>query len=290
MGIAIYGYATVMAMERVVAVIVSVLITGLLVFVLPQVNWAHPAAAEMAGSTTIGTWLLALAAMFAGPLSWANYASDYSRYLPETTNWKKVALYSGLGMGIANLLGCFIGALLATLVDMSDPLGNVPQILPAWYAVVFLVAVLIGAIANNVLNLYTAGLGLLALRVRAPRWVAVLIIGLIASVLTYIAIFGYNFMDLYAQWLILISDFLSPWVAILLVDYWLRRGRSDVGALHTWGSGVYWFRNGINWPVLGIYLLGIVASLAFSNSRCGPVRWLSTIWGARISACLLASS
>jgi NCS1 family nucleobase:cation symporter-1 len=264
--IAVYGHATVMALERIFAIASAILLTGLLIFVLPQVDWMYAAADEMAGTTTIGTWLLALGVMFAGPLSWSNYASDYSRYLPEDTDWKQVALYSGLGMGVANVLGCFIGALLATLVDMNDPLANIPAILPVWYLVLFLAAVLWGTVANNVLNLYTAGLGLLALRVRAPRWIAVLGVGIGAGVLTYIAVFVYNFMSLYAQWLILTLAFLSPWVAILLVDYWLRRGEYDVHGLHTWGSGEYWFQNGINWRAFVIYLLGIIAALAFSNS------------------------
>lgn len=271
--IAVYGYAMVMAAERIVAVVVGTLLTGVLVFVLPQINWAYPAAPELAGSTTLGTWLLALGTMFAGPLSWANYASDYSRYLPADTDVRRVALYSGLGMGIANVLGCFIGALLATLVDMSDPLSNVPQVLPVWYTVAFMSAVLIGALANNVLNLYTAGLGLLALHVRAPRWVAVVIIGTIASVLTYVAIFGYNFMELYAQFLLLTLVLLSPWVAILLVDFWLRRGRYQPIALHTWGHGPYWYRTGVNWPAVAVYLLGILAALAFSN----PNLWTNPI-------------
>jgi len=274
MAIAIYGHATVVALERVFAIASGILLTGLLIFVLPQIDWMMPAATNMAGSTTIGTWLLALAVMFAGPLSWANYASDYSRYLPEDTDWKQVALYSGLGMGVANVLGCLIGALLATLVDMNDPLANIPSILPVWYLVAFLAAVLWGTVANNVLNLYTAGLGLLALRIHTQRWIAVLIVGIGASVLTYIAIFVYNFMSLYAQWLTLTLAFLSPWVAILLMDYWLRRGHYDVTGLHTWGVGAYWFHNGVNWRALGIYILGIVAALVFSNS---------TIWASPLA-------
>jgi NCS1 family nucleobase:cation symporter-1 len=194
--------------------------------------------------------------------------------LPENTKPKLVALYSGLGMGVANVLGCAIGALLATLVDMSDPLANIPALLPGWYLVLFLAAVLWGTVANNILNLYTAGLGLLALRVRASRWVAVLIIEVGAGVLTYIAIFGYNFMSLYAQWLMLSLCFLSPWAAILLVDYWLRRGAYEAMDLHRWGGGVYWYRNGVNARALGVYLFGIAASFAFSNS---------TVWASPIA-------
>ncbi|HEX6288802.1 MAG TPA: cytosine permease [Herpetosiphonaceae bacterium] len=264
--IAIVGHALVMALERVFAVGVSIVLTGLLVVILPRVNWAYPAAATLADSSVLGTWLLAVSLMFAGPLAWTNYAADYARYLPRQTKGTRVAFYSALGMGAANILGCSIGALLATLVDMNDPLANVPHLLPVWYILIFLAAVLIGAVANNVMNLYTAGLGLLALRVHAPRWIAVLVIGVIASMMTYIAVFMVDFMTFYAQLLLLSLCFLAPWAAILIVDYWLRGGRYHIRGLHTWGSGPYWFRNGVNRSAVVVYLAGIIASFAFSNS------------------------
>jgi NCS1 family nucleobase:cation symporter-1 len=131
-----------------------------------------------------------------------------------------------------------------------------------------------GATANNVLNLYTAGLGLLALRVQVPRWIAVCLVGVIATILTFIAVFVYNFMSLYAQWLSLTLILLCPWVAILLVDYLVRGGRYDAEALHTWGRGPYWYSGGINWPALGVYLVGVLAALAFANS---------TVWQSPIA-------
>jgi len=41
--------------------------------------------------------------------------------------------------------------------------------LPTWYLIVFLAVVIWSSIASNVLSLYSAGLGLLALRVVVPR-------------------------------------------------------------------------------------------------------------------------
>jgi NCS1 family nucleobase:cation symporter-1 len=38
--------------------------------------------------------------------------------------------------------------------------------------------------------------------------------------------------------------------------------------------GAYWFHNGVNWRALGIYILGIVAALVFSNS---------TIWASPLA-------
>jgi NCS1 family nucleobase:cation symporter-1 len=277
----LFGHATVVASERVFAIISVALILGVMLFALPKVNWAYSQANTLAGSTTFGTWLLALSVIFAGPLSWVNYASDYSRYFPTSTSWKRIVLMSMLGMGISAILGSLIGTVLATVVDMSNPIANLPKILPGWYLLPFLLVIIWGAIANNVLNLYTAGLGLLALRIHAPRWLAVCLVASLAAALTCIAVFVYNFMSLYAEWLSLTLIFLTPWTAILLVDFFVRRGQYNVEALHTWGMGPYWYSNGFNWSALGVYLLGILASFAVANS---------TLWASPISTNLLGGA
>jgi NCS1 family nucleobase:cation symporter-1 len=164
---------------------------------------------------------------------------------------------------------------------MSNPIASLPKILPGWYLVPFLLVVIWGTTANNVLNLYTAGLGLLALRIKVQRWVAVCLVGAIATALTIVAVFVYNFMSLYAQWLSLTLIFLTPWGAILLTDYLVRRGQYDVEALHTWGRGPYWYRGGVNWPALAVYAVGIIAALAVANS---------TLWQSPISTQLLGGA
>jgi NCS1 family nucleobase:cation symporter-1 len=146
-GIALFGHATVVASEKVFAIVSIILILGVLLFALPKVNWQYSQASTLAGSTILGTWLLALSVIFAGPLSWVNYASDYSRYLPTSTSLKRVVLMSALGMGIASVAGALIGTVLATAVDMSNPIANLPKVLPGWYLVPFLLVVIWGAIA-----------------------------------------------------------------------------------------------------------------------------------------------
>lgn len=279
--IALFGHATVVASERVFAAVSIVLILGVLFFALPKVNWAAPQAATLAGSTTLGTWLLALSVIFAEPLSWVNYASDYSRYFPTNTSWKRIVGMSALGMGISAVLGSLIGTVLATVVDMSNPIANLPKILPSWYLLPFLLVVIWGALANNVLNLYTAGLGLLALRLRVPRWLAVCLVAVLATVLTCIAVFVYNFMSLYAEWLSLTLILLTPWTAILLVDYFVRRGQYDVEALHSWGRGPYWYHGGFHWLALAVYLVGVLAAFAVANS---------TLWASPLTTRFLGGA
>lgn len=279
--IALFGHATVVASERVFAVVSIVLILGVLFFALPHVNWTAPQLIPLAGGTRLGTWLLALSVIFAEPLSWVNYASDYSRYFPDNTSWKRIVAMSALGMGISAVLGSLIGTILATVVDMSNPIANLPKILPSWYLLPFLLVIIWGAIANNVLNLYTAGLGLLALRLRVARWLAVCLVAVLATALTCIAVFVYNFMSLYAQWLSLTLILLTPWTAILLVDYVVRRGHYDVQALHSWGTGPYWYHGGFHWPALVVYLVGVLAAFAVANS---------TLWASPLATHVLGGA
>jgi NCS1 family nucleobase:cation symporter-1 len=278
--IAVFGHATVVASERVLFVVNAVLFAGVMVFVLPRVDWSF-AGGPLAGSTVSGTWLLALSVVFAVPISWINYASDYSRYLAAETSSTRVALWAALGMGVSCVLGTFVGITLATVVDMSNPIANLPRVLPDWYLAPFLLVVIMGATANNVLNIYTAGLGLLALRVNVQRWLAVCLVALIASVPTVVAVFLYDFMSLYDEWLSLTLIFLTPWGAILVTDYLVRHGRYVPEALHTWGAGPYWYRGGFNWPSLGVLALAMLAAVAVAHS---------ILWQSPVSRTLLGGA
>ena len=101
--------------------------------------------------------------------------------------------------------------------------------------------------------------------------------------LTFIAIFVYDFTSLYASWLSLTIILLAPWAAILLVDYYVRKGRYDSAALHTWGRGAYWYQGGINWPALGVYLIGVLASMMFASTTLWTGPLVRFVGGADLS-------
>jgi nucleobase:cation symporter-1, NCS1 family len=263
-------------------VVSTLLLFGLLALALPHVQWAHPAG-KLIVSSEFGSFMLALSVFFASMISWVNYAADYTRYYPEKTSRPQLVLWTSLGIGLSSIVGGVMGSLLATAVDMSNPIANLPKILPTWYLVPFLIAVIWGATANNVLNLYTAGLGLIALRILVPRWIAVALVGALATLLTLYAVFVVDFTASYAAWLSLTIILLAPWAAILLVDYFVRKGRYDSEALHTWGRGVYWYRGGFNWPALAVYLIGIVASLLFASSTLWTGPLVQFVGGADLS-------
>jgi NCS1 family nucleobase:cation symporter-1 len=265
--IAIYGHATIIAAEKFVAVALFLLFAGFLAIVVPHVDWAR-AMSGPAQPAGFGVWLVVVGLVFSYPISWTNFASDYSRYLPRDTPWRRVAAAAAGGQFVALVFCEIIGVIFATAVGgaLSDPVADLPKILPGWYLTPFLLAVILGSIATNVPNGYTAGLGLLALRIPIRRVTSILAIAFVTLAVRMLTLIYGHFFDLYQQWLQYILIWTCPWVAIVVVDYFLRGGRYDGADLMAWGRGRYWYKDGLFRPGLIAFFAGLAAFFLFANS------------------------
>jgi nucleobase:cation symporter-1, NCS1 family len=263
--LAIYGHATIVAAEKYVSLLLLLLFAGLFVLLLPRI---HLDDAGSVARSQPAHWWLAMGLVFSYAVSWTNFASDYSRYLPSNTRWKSVVLYAGSGSFVGNVFCELVGVAYALAVGghLSEPVTQLLQLLPPWYFVPFLLAVIFGSIAANVPNGYTASLGLLALRIPISRTGSILVIA-VATIVFRIAtlVFG-HFIDLYQQWLGYMEFWVCPWTAIVVVDYFLRKGNYDSNELMGW-RGRYWYSAGINVVGLASFAVGIAATFLFSNSE-----------------------
>ncbi len=264
--IAIYGHATIIATEKYSAIVLVLLFLVFAVLVTPRIDFA--AAAAAAHPVNFATWLLVTGLIFSYPLSWTNFASDYSRYLPESTSWRRIALAAGAGQFVSLVFCEIIGVLFALALGgaLTDPVADLPKVLPSWYLAPFLLAIIVGSIAANVPNGYTAGLGLLALRLPVGRIASLFLIAMLTLAFRIFTLLYGHAIDLYEQWLGYILIWTGPWIAIVVLDYFMRSGRYSQGDLMRWRGGRYWYSGGILWAGVAAFILGLVASLGFSNS------------------------
>jgi NCS1 family nucleobase:cation symporter-1 len=265
--LAIYGHATIVAAEKWLAVLLLVLFAGGLYFVLGRIDWAHAAGGARHPAST-GDWLLVLGLVFSYPISWTNFASDYSRYLPARTSWWAIVKSAGGGQFVALVFCEIIGVFFAMAAGgtLADPVSDLPKLLPSWFILPFLLAVILGSVASNVPNGYTSGLGLLALRIPIRRVTSLLVIAIATLAFRVATLLFGHFFDLYQQWLGYIILWTCPWVAIVVVEHFLRGGQYDARDLMRWGAGEYWYRGGVHWPGLAAFCIGLAASVLFSNS------------------------
>jgi purine-cytosine permease-like protein len=210
----------------------------------------------------------------AGGLSWANTGSDYSRYLPEDSHKAGIFWWSSLGGMIPAVLLEVLGAAIASIVSTaSDPISGLPKALPGWVVTPYLFVAIITLFAVNTIDLYSSGLTLQAIGLKLKRWQCVIVDMIIATVVGGITIFNSDFNRLYSEFLGLLIVWLSPWLAIYLVDWALRRGKYEPAALLQSRGGRYWRNGGFNIPGVVAQLLGMAASCLWLNSTAfvGPL-------------------
>jgi NCS1 family nucleobase:cation symporter-1 len=271
--LAIFGYDVIHGFERFMAVLLGALFAFATLLVLDR---GYAAISSFSPRTTGGSVLaifgITLAAAFSYVMSWSPYGSDYSRYLPEKTPYRASIVNSFLGAFIGSFWLEVLGALVAILAPSAS---NAISALPAAFGIFgmpIVVAIILGGVAANVLNIYTNALSALVLDVRTKRWILVVLGGCFGFLL---ALYGArDFGRFYEQFLLLLDYWITPWLGILAVDFFVLK-RTSLTSL-----------SNISWRAIISYVIGILVSLAFIPSigyfgYSGPVAQL--IGGADFS-------
>lgn len=264
--IPILGHATLVVAQKWLAYVLTGLTIVMGILLVPKVKWGY-SGGDLAAANTVSTWFLGLTAVLgAGAISWVNYASDYSRYLARRTDGRAIVGWVTLATAIPGCLFGGLGVVLGTLVDTSDPIKNLPSILPRWFLFPFLIVMMAGVIANNVMNSYSSGLSLLAIGVRIERYKSVFVDAVITVALACIALFIYDFSIVFTQFLSMLVILLAPWAGIFVVDFFLRKGNYVSEDLLLTKGGSYWYSKGVNWSAMIALIVGVVVGALTANT------------------------
>jgi nucleobase:cation symporter-1, NCS1 family len=228
--LAFVGHDLVQIFERYASVVLGVIF---LIAVISVFASAH-AAVSGKGSQgfSFGGFTLTVAAAFGYAAGWNPYASDYSRYLPKATSRVKIFWAAGLG----NFVSCTIlmagGAAAATLAGYNP--GNptdsfvAASVMPFWVREITLVAIAVGAIAANALNIYSGAMSFLAVGIKIPfslrRAIVAVGFGIIGFFVALSALKDAG--ESYTNFLLVIAYWIAPWLGVVFVDRLLRRGTS----------------------------------------------------------------
>jgi len=218
-----------------------------------------------------GGWMLLFTATFGYAAGWNPYAADYTRYFPPTVDRRMVGLWAGLGVFVSCVVLEMAGAVLATVSGTKWGPTDIPtvqlkQAMPDFVYYLTLLCIAVGAVAANAINIYSGTMSLVALGIREMGMTlrqrrALLAVS--AGVLGYlIGIIGQANVgpgSKYEYFLLLISYWIAPWLAVVLVDYWLRRG--DYG-----DESMFYDTKYQRWQGVAAMAIGLVVSVGlFAN-------------------------
>lgn len=260
--LAFVGHDLVQFFERYAAIVLgAIFLTAVItIFVTADINTA-----VTGGGFSFAGFTLTAAAAFGYAAGWNPYASDYSRYLPKNTPSTKIAWAAGLGNFVSCTVLMAAGAAAALIPGFNpdDPTSSFVSSMPVVIRDLTLVAIAIGAIAANALNIYSGAMSFLAAGVKIPfalrRAIIAIGFGIVGGVIALIAVLNASFSASYENFLLVIAYWIAPWLGIILVDRILRRGT----AISSFIPDTAKYRNPAG--IISLVVAGFISIWLFSN-------------------------
>lgn len=225
--VAVMGYNLIHFLQRILSIILFAGFVFITVVALAKgevVNSVNESAEGFAG---IGGWIIFFGYFMSFIIAWMPFASDYSRYLPNTSANRR-------GAGVFTMLGNFVtlswmgilGVLLGATATTDDAIGALKELMGPW-AIVGMGIVALSSFTQNFLNVYGGAISIQTMGIPVKRHTAVVFI-CAASYL--VALWGQaGFNDGFTVFLNLTAYFVAPYVMVLICDYVLGRRRSERG-------------------------------------------------------------
>jgi NCS1 family nucleobase:cation symporter-1 len=228
--IAFFGHNLVQAFEKYALPVLGVIFAIACVLTFLKADYS----ADGTGAG-IGGFLIIVGATFGYAAGWNPYASDYTRYLPADTPKVKVGLFAGLGVFLSCVVLELAGAASTSIVTDAglNPTTAFTSHLGTVVGDLTLLAIALGAVAANAINIYSGALSFTAMGFRIPlkaaRAVTALGFGVIGLVLAWSALDDAGAS--YENFLLVISYWIGPWLGVYFTDQYLRRGHRVDGFL-----------------------------------------------------------
>jgi NCS1 family nucleobase:cation symporter-1 len=262
--LAFVGHDLVQFFERYAAIVLGIifLIATITIFSHADVN-----VAVKGGGFSFAGFTLTTAAAFGYAAGWNPYASDYSRYLPRATSKAKIGLAAGLGNFVSCTVLMAAGAAAALIpgFNIDDPTTSFVSSMPTVIRDLTLVAIAIGAIAANALNIYSGAMSFLAAGIKIPfalrRAIIAVGFGIVGGIIALIAVINASFSSNYESFLLVIAYWIAPWLGIVFVDRILRRGTSIAAMVPDKPK----YRNPAG--IIALIVAGVVSIVLFSNQE-----------------------
>ncbi|MEI6251735.1 MAG: cytosine permease [Mycobacteriaceae bacterium] len=223
--VGVFGYEVI---HRLQAVMTVVLVVTFAVFAARLLGGHQVVTApSLAGADLAGAFVMEVTIALSLGISWASYASDYSRYLPVRTSRTAVFGYTFTGLAVAYIAVQAIGiAAGGTLTDQTAE--GVRSVMGGGVlGGVALLVIALGSVASNAMNDYSGSLALQTVGVKVRRPVSAAMVAVIAFGL----IMWLHAGDLAARFqgvLLFVSYWIPAFVAIVAIDWRYRSAGREV--------------------------------------------------------------
>ncbi len=289
--VSIYGFRLMLLVNKIAVIAASALfLLGFYAFA-PMFDSGFQGAGLVFGSQQfwsafVGAALVALA----NPISFGAFLGDWTRYLPRSTDkWRLMG--ASILAQMLSLVPFVFGLVTTSIIARQAPkflaqvdyTGGLIAVAPkAFFVPLMLLAVLSG-MSTGTTSLYGTGLDFSSVLPRLSRPQATLFIGCIACALIFVGRFVFDLIDAITTFVSLIVVMTTPWMVVMSIGYFTRRGHYLPDAMQVFNrgqrGGAYWFRGG--WNICGLtgWLVSSAVALLMVNMPGHFVGWFGRIAG-----------
>ena len=233
-GFAFFGHNLVQAFEKYSFPVLAVIFVAASVAIFMHADLGAPVGAGGVGG--MGGFLLTVGTAFGYAAGWTPYAADYTRYLPSTVSTARTGLFASTGLFISCFVLEVVGAASVTTgeANLADPTGSFTSELSSWLGNLTLLAIAIGAIAANSINIYSGAMAFVTIGIKLPSHIARALVTVFFGVAGFL-IARWALADAaasYEAFLLIIAYWIGPWLGVVFADQYLRRGQKIAGFLY----------------------------------------------------------
>jgi NCS1 family nucleobase:cation symporter-1 len=239
--IAVYGYNFIHAFSYWMTMIMGIFFVAMTYLSLHNLPGIMHAGNVATGGFNWGIFILAAVISFSYQISYCPIGSDYSRYLPENASKFKVWLATYLGVVFVTVWLESLGALSALVSFDADPMSTFAKLM-GFFTTPAMIVVILSLMPIKIMAVYSGGLALLAIGLPMKRWAS----AIITAALGALAIWWGNgaLASTYQNFLLLLSYWIAPWLAVVLTDFFYHRVRGRASTVPAW-QGMISFIGGV---------------------------------------------
>lgn len=289
--VAIYGFRLMLLVSKVAVIAASLLFAVGLAAFYPQfdVNFAG-AGLHWGGAKFWPAFVGAALVVLANPISFGAFLGDWSRYLPRGTPRGRLVMAS-VAAQLLSLVPFVFGLVTTSIIarlaprylDQVDYTGGLIAVAPRAFFVPLLLLAVLSGMSTGTTSLYGTGLDFSSVFPRLSRPRATLLIGCLSIGLIFVGRFGFNLVDAITTFVSLIVVTTTPWMVIMMIGYYVRRGWYQPEAMQVFNrglrGGLYWFQGGWNVQGMTAWIASAALALLMVNMPGHFVGWLGRFEG-----------
>jgi len=254
--LALFGHEGISRVEPWLAVLILAIMAYVFAMAFGKFDPAEFAAIRVDSSLGY-TPFIVLDIVIATAISWTVLSADINRMARNTC---ASVLGAGVGYTLSTVLAMILGATAIGYVILSGGQATAfdPTSLVEAFGAPLAIAIFLSVMATNSMAVY--GMITSVVNSRPERKLPFLATALVIGAVSILGSTWLALLDQFTDFLTLIGAFFVPVFAIMIVDYYILKRASYTRDILRHTGGAYWYRNGVNWIAVGVWVAGAVAA------------------------------